>query len=839
MRDVTSAHASAAPARELSAREAIDLIRVRASRQLDESRRAERGQYFTPPHVARLMASMLRSADRVTLLDPGAGSGALLGAAVLELLSREERPSVITITASEIDDALLSDLRDTIAVVGAAANQAQIKFEAEVWPGDFIEPNVRRLRNGFFRDDDPPSFTHAILNPPYGKIRGDSQTRALLDALGVGSGNLYTGFLAVVVELLAPGGELVAITPRSFCNGPYFKSFRRWFLREMSLQHIHVFESRSTAFKDDAVLQENVIIHAVKAASRPSSITISSSAGDADEAETTRAVSYNSVIQSDDPDSFIHIVPDEAGEQIVQAMANFGTTLDELRISVSTGRVVDFRVRDLLRQDPEDGTLPLIYPTHFNRGYIKWPKTSRKPNAILDCQNGDDQALPPGSYVLVKRFSAKEEPRRIVAAIYDSDQVSPTRVAFENHLNFFHASGAGLPKRMAIGLALYLNSSLVDQFFRHFSGHTQVNATDLRKLRYPTRLELERIGGRFEGEPFPSQEEIDSILRQEFPSMVDQARDPVQARQRIEDALDVLRSIGMPKAQVNDRSALTLLALVDLKAKARWSKAGNPLRGITPLMDFIRDEYGRNYAPNSRETIRRFTMHQFVEAGVALPNPDNPGRAVNSPDFVYQIEPAALELLRAYRTASWKKHLAAYLASIETLRSRYAQERAMNRIELKLPDGVVLISPGGQNILIEQIIKEFCPRFTPGGKPLYIGDAGEKFSYFDRDTLAKLGVQVDEHGKMPDVIVHHVERDWLVLIEAVTSHGPVNAKRHNELKTMFANSSAGLVFVTAFLSRQAMSAYLAEIAWETEVWSADTASHLIHFNGERFLGPYS
>jgi type II restriction enzyme len=148
------------------------------------------------------------------------------------------------------------------------------------------------------------------------------------------------------------------------------------------------------------------------------------------------------------------------------------------------------------------------------------------------------------------------------------------------------------------------------------------------------------------------------------------------------------------------------------------------------------------------------------------------------------------------------------------------------------------LSPGGQNILVEKIINNFCTRFTPGGKLLYVGDTADKWCYFDRESLEVLGITVNSHGKMPDVVVHHIQKNWLVLIEAVTSHGPVTPKRHNELQEVLRNSQIGIVFVSAFLPRRDLAKYLSDIAWETEVWIAETPTHIIHFNGEIFLGPY-
>lgn len=308
----------------------------------------------------------------------------------------------------------------------------------------------------------------------------------------------------------------------------------------------------------------------------------------------------------------------------------------------------------------------------------------------------------------------------------------------------------------------------------------------------------------------------------------------------IEAAHQIIVSLGLPRAQQNERSALSLLALLNLTPGKPWAKAENPLVGITPIMDWARKHYNRDYAPNTRETFRRQTMHQFCDAGIALYNPDKPDRPVNSPKAVYQIEPATLKLLRSFGTRQWHDSLAAYLAERETLVAMYAKARAQNRIPVEIAPGKgITLSPGEHSELIRAIIEDFAPRFAPGSVLVYAGDTGDKWGYFDAELLAQLGVNVDSHGKMPDVVLHFTEKNWLLLVESVTSHGPVDGKRHAELARLFMDSKAGLVFVTAFPNRAIMSHYLGEIAWETEVWVADAPSHLIHFNGLRFLGPYA
>jgi hypothetical protein len=311
------------------------------------------------------------------------------------------------------------------------------------------------------------------------------------------------------------------------------------------------------------------------------------------------------------------------------------------------------------------------------------------------------------------------------------------------------------------------------------------------------------------------------------------------SQSKIESAKRILTDLGLPRAQLNDRSALTLLALIDLKQDGDWRSAAKPLIGITPIMDWVREHYGRDYKPNTRETFRRQTMHQFIQAGLVQYNPDEPNRPVNSPQAVYQITPEAFELIRMFGTSRWKRGLERHLELWKTLKGKYARERDMSRVPIQLSNGAsIYLSPGEHSKLIRSILEEFAPRFAPNSTLVYIGDTEDKSGYLDEALLFNLGVKVERHGKMPDVVLHFTDRNWLLLIESVTSHGPVDAKRHEELRQLFLGSKAGLVFVTAFPSRRILARYFSHIAWESEVWVADAPTHLIHFNGTRFLGPY-
>lgn len=312
-------------------------------------------------------------------------------------------------------------------------------------------------------------------------------------------------------------------------------------------------------------------------------------------------------------------------------------------------------------------------------------------------------------------------------------------------------------------------------------------------------------------------------------------------KQRINEARNILAAIGMPKEQINDRTALCLLALLDLPANKKWSDAANPRLGIRAILDFARQKFDVNYAENTRESVRKYSVKQLVSAGVLLHNPDNPDRAVNSSDNCYQVAEPALALFKKFGTMAWVIALRKFFATRKTLAAQYKQERDLRKIPLQIEKGVeIAISPGEHSELIRAIITEFGPRFIPGGKLVYVGDTGKKWGYFDEKLLASLGVTVEQHGKMPDVVIYYREKNWLVLAEAVSSSGPVDGGRHAELTELFKDSTAGLVYVTAFPDRgETFRKFLAVVAWETEVWCASDPTHLIHFNGAKFLGPYS
>jgi adenine-specific DNA-methyltransferase len=489
--------------------ERTELRRVAVSEKLDAQHRARWGQFFTPPAVADFLASLIElPADgELRVLDPGAGVGSLSAALVARAIV-DAPGCAIRLVAFEADPALESALAETLCDCERTARAAGVEVSAQVRAQDFLSHAAAVASGGDLGGGD--GFDACLMNPPYRKIGAYSHERAAAERIGVRVTNLYTAFLGAAVLALAQGGQLSAITPRSFTNGPYFLPFRRFFLDRMSLELVHVYERRGELFADADVLQENVVVRAVRGGCQG---RIRLSTGRAARAEIVSVVEASDVIHPDDPQLFIRIPIDQAAATVAGRIARLPARLTDLALNVSTGRVVDFRTRENLRSEMSHDCAPLIYPGHLSAGRVRWPcGADRKPTALVMNDATRSLVLPSGDYVLVKRFSSKEERRRVSAAQFREGDVGTEVVAFENHLNVFHRANAGIEPALATGLTIFLNTSTVDQFVRQFSGHTQINATDLRLLRYPDRATLVRLGGLVTSHGWPrDQRDIDAL----------------------------------------------------------------------------------------------------------------------------------------------------------------------------------------------------------------------------------------------------------------------------------------------------------------------------------------
>lgn len=473
-----------------------DASRKVANGKLKVETKSAFGQYMTPASTAAFMASLFPqpAENQITLLDPGAGVGSLTSAFVARI-SKHTPPCSIDVDAWELDPVMYPYLEKNLSLCRSKVQRHGGSFSWRILREDFILESVKNIlaANSLWAEQ-TKKYSHCIMNPPYKKIAGDSRHRSSLRSIGIETVNLYSAFVAVSLSLLKPGGHLVAIIPRSFCNGPYYRPFREFIFKHSAIHYLHLFSARDKAFQEDRVLQENIIIMLEKAGP-PRKVTISTSTDDTFSDLSTASYSFPQIVHPDDPEMFLHI-PLSPEKDRLAASDSFRYSLDDLGIQVSTGPVVDFRLKPYLRSMPEPGTVPLLYPCHFSSQSTRWPIAGgKKPNAILLQAETEKWLYPNGFYTVVRRFSSKEEKRRIIASAIDPGYFPGVEwLGLENHLNVFHSDRKGLPESIARGLALYLNSTAVDNNFRRFSGHTQVNAADLKRMKYPAFAVLKKLG---------------------------------------------------------------------------------------------------------------------------------------------------------------------------------------------------------------------------------------------------------------------------------------------------------------------------------------------------------
>jgi tRNA1(Val) A37 N6-methylase TrmN6 len=461
--------------------ETADSVRRVMAPRITQKHKAEFGQFMTPANVARFMASLFPPSNlrSCRLLDAGAGVGALSCAFLDRWITSGFSFESVEVAAYEIDDNLRGHLAQHLA--------GYSRVKSRIVAGDYIElATAEGLQDR--------GYTHAILNPPYKKINSQLAHRLALRSVGIETVNMYSAFVALAVAETAPGGQIVAIIPRSFCNGPYYRPFRDFILERSAIRHMHLFDSRSKAFKDDEVLQENIIIR-LERGGQQGPVTVTTSTDDSFSDLATYEHPFDRIVFPDDTERFIH-VPVTTEKSTIELSPAVRYSLTDIGIKVSTGPVVDFRLKTHLRDMPEAGTVPLIYPGHLSINGTVWPVPGlKKPNAIMRNDETEKWLYPNGFYCVVRRFSSKEEKRRVVASVVDPSAFGDhTVLGFENHMNLFHENKRGLPELLARGLAVFLNTSAVDESFRRFNGHTQVNATDLKLMKYPSREALTKIG---------------------------------------------------------------------------------------------------------------------------------------------------------------------------------------------------------------------------------------------------------------------------------------------------------------------------------------------------------
>ena len=302
---------------------------------------------------------------------------------------------------------------------------------------------------------------------------------------------------------------------------------------------------------------------------------------------------------------------------------------------------------------------------------------------------------------------------------------------------------------------------------------------------------------------------------------------------KINEARELLKMLGMPKTQQADICCYVLLAMAGIKPDTLWEDAGNEWIRIHDIIQFANTYYGSTYAENSRETFRKQALHHFRNAALVEDN----GKATNSPNYRYRLTEETLQMVRTFQTSEWQKSVSRFLEYHEKLVDMYASKKKMTMMPVRINGADFQFSIGRHNELQKAIIQEFAPRFAPNSECLYVGDTIEKDLVKNVDKLKQLGFEITLHDKMPDVVLYREDKDWIYFVESVTSVGPMDAKRILEITEMTKSVAAGKIFVTAFLDFKTYKRFSENLAWETEVWIAEMPEHMIHLNGDKFLGP--
>ena len=471
----------------------------------DEHRKAY-GLYLTPVPVADFMASRLHvDGPKLRVLDPAAGAGVLCCAAVEALVCRDPKPDTIELVTYEVEGNLIAPLRAVLSYLAdwcRAGYGVTVAVRIEITDFVLEHAEALRLSGGLipYRSEEQ-DFDVVVSNPPYFKINKADPRAVAASTVVHGQPNIYALFMAVSAVLLREHGDLVFITPRSFASGPYFRQFRKIFFNLIRPTEVHVFESRRDAFSRDEVLQENIIFSGIRHdywhqdGTNPP-LTISSSRGVRDVGEPDhREIPMEVALDLASVDKVLRLPVRDKDDDVLALVDSWPSSLRDLGLNISTGPVVPFRATEFIREEGEvpGSHAPLLWMNHVHAMRATWPLCRHKPEYIE--RSGADVLLVPNkNYVLLRRFSAKEEARRLTAAPYFAADFAVPDIGFENHLNYIHRPGGTLSDDEAWGLAALYNSHLLDAYFRAVNGNTQVSATELRAMPLPARETIIELG---------------------------------------------------------------------------------------------------------------------------------------------------------------------------------------------------------------------------------------------------------------------------------------------------------------------------------------------------------
>jgi len=781
---------------------------------MPKEKRKEIGQFFTSLETAQYMASMfdIPNKKELLILDPGSGSG-ILSAALIDRLQNEDSVERISLTCYETSEDILPILKANLEFM---QNNSKKPLEYKVIEENYITSQTDDFNEDLCANANPVKYDFIIGNPPYKKIAKNAVEALAMPVVCYGAPNMYFLFAAMSLFNLDIQGEMVYIIPRSWTSGAYFKAFREYFLTEGTLSQVHLFVSRDKVFDNESVLQETIIIKLNKSNNRGTiKITSTNSNKDFHNINTIE-VPYETIVFG--ADRYVYLVTTNDELKVLQTLEKWKDTLPSLGLKMKTGLTVDFRSREYLRNEQGEGIVPLFYSQHIQDGKVVFP-IQKEDEYIITERKGFIQRNK--NYLLVKRFTAKEEKRRLQCGIYLASTLPNYEyVSTQNKVNFIESIEKDMSDELVYGLFVLFNSTLYDLYYRILNGSTQVNSTEINSMPVPPLVQIEQLGKELIEMNDLSVEMCDRILGGLLMSRIDEAR-------------AFLEAIGMPKAQQADLCCYSLLAMTGVTPDTAWKDATNDWIRIHDIMQYTSQYYGVTYAENSRETFRKQAMHHFRSAALTEDN----GKATNSPNYRYRITEETLELIQCIGSSEWDAKLAEFKENHTSLVDTYASKKVMEKMPVKINGEDFTFSPGSHNKLQKLIIEEFAPRFAPNSECLYVGDTIAKDLVKNVDRLKALGFEITLHDKMPDVVLYREDKDWIYFIESVTSVGPMDPKRIMEINEMTTGVSSGKIYATAFLDFKTYKKFSEALAWETEVWIADMPEHMLHLNGDKFLGP--